>query len=248
MAGHEGRKPLGYDVKEVVIRDVEPVNSDEVCALLACTIGEQAVARWLMPDPVGRRESSPAYFEIFVDHALQHGEIYATVDPATGDLIGAALWFPFTRPIPAPREYDLRVKDVVGSSFDRVRELDAALEVHHPIHPHHYLAFLAVRPDKQSLGIGSALLARHHTRVDAAGIPAYLEANDLRNRDLYLRHGYVVESMIQLPDGGPPVWPMSRASRSLQQGAQQGQPGQQNQHLSQQVTQQLAITSGSFTR
>ena len=229
--GHEGRKPLGYDIKEVVIRDVEPVDSAEVCALLAETIGEQAVARWLMPDAVSRRETSPAYFEIFVDHAVQHGEIYATVDPGSGELVGVALWFPFTRPIPPPRDYDLRLKDVCGSSFDRVRELDAALEVHHPVHPHHYLAFLAVRPDKQNLGIGSALLARHHARTDAADIPVYLEANDLRNRDLYLRHGYVVESMIQLPDGGPPIWPMSRSPRSLRP--------------TQQPTQQLAITAGS---
>ena len=232
--GHESRKPLGYDIKEVVIRDVEPVSNEEVCALLAGTIGEQAVARWLLPDPVGRRESSPAYFEIFVDHAVQHGEVYATVDPGSGDLLGVALWFPFTRSIPPPRDYDLRLKDVCGSSFDRVRELDAALEVHHPIHPHHYLAFLAVRPDKQNLGIGSALLTRHHARADAAGIPTYLEANDLRNRDLYLRHGYAVETMIQLPDGGPPIWPMHRAPRSLRP--------------TQQPTQQLAIASASFSR
>jgi predicted N-acetyltransferase YhbS len=85
--------------------------------------------------------------------------------------------------------------------------------VYHPTDPHHYLAFLAVRPDKQNLGIGSALLAKHHARIDAAGIPAYLEANDARNRDLYLRHGYTFDAMIWLPDDGPPVWPMRRASR-----------------------------------
>ena len=48
------------------------------------------------------------------------------------------------------------------------------------------------------------------TRLDVAGIPAYLESNDPRNRDLYLRHGYVVRSVIQLPDG-PPLWLMWRA-------------------------------------
>jgi GNAT superfamily N-acetyltransferase len=214
-AGHNGRKPLGYDIKEVVVRDVAPVDSAEVTALLASTIGEQAVACWLSPDPVLRRESGPAYFEIFVEHAMQHGEIYATVEPGSGDLVGVAVWFPFTRPIPPPRDYDVRVKDTCGPAFDRIRELDATLEVHHPINPHHYLAFIAVRPDRQSLGIGSALLARHHARIDAAGIPAYLEANDIRNRDLYLRHGYTFETMIQLPDGGPPLWPMRREPKSL---------------------------------
>ena len=208
----EGRKPLGYDIKEVVVRDVQPIDMAEVSALLAGTIGEQPVACWLSPDPVVRRETSPAYFDILVEHAVEHGEIYATVDPGSGDLLGVAVWFPFTQPIPPPRDYDLRLKDACGSAFDRVREMDAAFEVYHPTDPHHYLAFLAVRPDKQNLGIGSALLAKHHARIDAAGIPAYLEANDARNRDLYLRHGYTFDAMIWLPDDGPPVWPMRRAS------------------------------------
>jgi predicted N-acetyltransferase YhbS len=67
-----------------------------------------------------------------------------------------------------------------------------------------------VHPDRQNLGIGSALMARHHARLDLAGIPAYLEANHPRNRDLYLRHGYVSAAPIRLPDG-PPIWPMWRA-------------------------------------
>jgi predicted N-acetyltransferase YhbS len=79
--------------------------------------------------------------------------------------------------------------------------------------PHHYLAFLAVRPSRQCRGIGSALLDRHHARLDDAGVPAYLEANHPRNRELYLRHGYRDRAEIQLPDGGPAVWPMWREPR-----------------------------------
>jgi amino acid transporter/GNAT superfamily N-acetyltransferase len=212
-AGYEGRKPLGYDIKDVVVRDVAPVNTAEINHLLACTIGEGPVACWLTSDPIARRENSPAYFEILVEHAVEHGEIYATVDPGSGDLVGVAVWFPFTRPIPPPRDYDSRLKEACGPAFDRIRDMDAAFEVHHPTDPHHYLALIAVRPDRQNLGIGSALLARHHARIDAAGLPAYLEANDIRNRDLYVRHGYSYGAPIWLPDDGPPVWPMRRASR-----------------------------------
>jgi len=46
-------------------------------------------------------------------------------------------------------------------------------------------------------------------RLDAARLPAYLEANHPRNRDLYQRHGYQVRSVIELPDG-PPLWTMWR--------------------------------------
>jgi amino acid transporter/GNAT superfamily N-acetyltransferase len=201
---------VSYAIRDVVTRDVAPVNTTEIKALLTGTIGHGAVARWITPEPVARWETGPAYFEIFVEHAVQYGEIYTASDPASGNLVAVALWFPCTSPIPAPRDFDLRLKDACGSGYDRAREVDAVLEAHHPTEPHHYLAFIAVRPDRQNLGIGSALLARHHARIDAVGIPAYLEANDLRNRDLYLRHGYTSKAVIRLPDGGPPIWPMWR--------------------------------------
>lgn len=200
---------MTYAIQELVIRDVAPVDTGEITQVLVAAMGDGAVARWLTPDADVRHRDSPAYFEIFAEHAVRYGEVYATVDPHDGRLSGVALWFPLTSLIPPPYDYDRRLKDASGSAFDRARELDAALEAHHPMDPHHYLAFLAVRPDRQNQGIGSALLDRHHARLDPAGIPAYLEANDPRNRDLYLRHGYVTRAVIRLPDG-PPVWSMWR--------------------------------------
>ena len=63
------------------------------------------------------------------------------------------------------------------------------------------------------------MLAHHHAALDQEVVPAYLEAADLRNRDLYLRHGYVDHGPpIQLPDG-PRMYPMWR------QPAAGGSPG-----------------------
>lgn len=203
---------MQHAIQDRVIRDVDPLDPTEITGLLAEAMGNGLVARWLMPDATVRRESAPAYFEIFAEHAVRYGEVYTTV--ADGALSGVALWFPLTSVIPTPVDYDHRLKDASGSAFDRARELDAALDAHHPMEPHHYLAFLAVHPDRQNRGIGSALLNRHHARLDAAGIPAYLEANDPRNRDLYLRHGYRERIGIRLPDGGPMIWPMWREPAS----------------------------------
>jgi len=201
---------MTHAIQELVIRDVAPIDIAEITEVLAAAMADQPVARWIMPVAETRRIIAPGYFEIYAEHAIKYGEVYATVDPVDGELSGVALWFPFTSLIPSPPDYDQRLKEAVGSAYDRAVELDAALEANHPMDAHHYLAFLAVRPNKQNHGIGSALLNRHHARLDAAGIPAYLESNDPRNRELYLRHGYVVRSEIQLPDG-PPVWPMWRA-------------------------------------
>jgi GNAT superfamily N-acetyltransferase len=200
---------MTYAIQELVIRDVTPVDTSEITALLAAAMGDGPVARWLMPDMATREKHAPTYFEIFAEHAVRYGEVYASVDADSGELTGVALWFPLTSPIPPPADYQRRIEDISGSALERVAHLDAALEEQHPMGPHHYLAFLAVHPDHQNRGIGSTLLNRHHSRLDAARIPAYLEANDPRNRHLYLRHGYLSRAAIQLPDG-PPIWPMWR--------------------------------------
>jgi GNAT superfamily N-acetyltransferase len=200
---------MTYAIQELVIRNVAPVDTAEITNLVAEAMQDGPVAQWLQPDLVQRRTEGPRYLEIFVEHAVRCGEVYATADAAGGQLSGVALWFPLTSPLPPPQDYERRLKEVAGDAFERACQLDTALDARHPLEPHHYLAFLAVRPGSQRRGIGSALLDRHHARLDQAGLPAYLEANHPRNRDFYLRHGYRVRSVIELPDG-PSLWTMWR--------------------------------------
>jgi len=201
---------MTYAIQELVIRNVAPVDTTEITNLIADAMQDTAIGHWLQPDPEVRRAESPEYFEIFVEHAVRCGEVYATADAVSGQLSGVALWFPLTSLIPPPQDYERRLKEVSGDAFERACQLDAALDTNHPLEPHHYLAFLAVRPGSRNRGIGSSLLDRHHARLDQAGLPAYLEANHPRNRDLYLRHGYRVRSVIELPDG-PTLWTMWRS-------------------------------------
>jgi GNAT superfamily N-acetyltransferase len=118
-----------------------------------------------------------------------------------------AVWFPYTSPLPAPHDYDRRLAAATGAWEERFRTLDELSEQNHPAAPHHHLAFLAVHPDRQNEGLGTALLRHQHARL--AGLPAYLEASDPRNRDLYARHGYQAREPFALPDGAL-FWPMWR--------------------------------------
>ena len=73
---------------------------------------------------------------------------------------------------------------------------------------------LAVSPQRQRQGTGTALLRAYHQMLDhEARVPAYLEASDLRTRQFYLRNGYTDHGRpIQLPDG-PLMYPLWRQCR-----------------------------------
>ena len=113
-----------------------------------------------------------------------------------------ALWLPAGQePASPPEGYDERLAAATGPWIGRFRTFDQELDRRHPAGtPHHHLALLAVRPDRQGRGLGTALLRAHHAALDRDQIPAYLEASDLRTSRLYRAHGYAA-------CGGPLVLP-----------------------------------------
>jgi ribosomal protein S18 acetylase RimI-like enzyme len=84
-----------------------------------------------------------------------------------------------------------------------------AMERHHPHEPHFYLAFIAVAPRLQGMGLGGVMLEANLKRIDAAGMPAYLENSNPRNRRLYERAGFMAQRNIE-PAGAPPLVAMWR--------------------------------------
>ncbi|MGH3679165.1 MAG: GNAT family N-acetyltransferase [Natronosporangium sp.] len=194
------------------IRRATAEDARRVAALIGEAFQPLTVARWLVPDPGRRADILPANFHIFVDHALTHGEVHVS-----GDLAAAAVWFPRDGgPLPEPVAYTQRVAAACGENTERFFHLDDLFDAHHPAEPHHHLAFLAVRPDRQRQGLGSMLLAHHHTRLDTAGVAAYLEATSEAARDLFMRHGYQAREPFHLPNGTP-MWPMWRPPARVRQ-------------------------------
>jgi GNAT superfamily N-acetyltransferase len=167
------------------------------------------VCQWLIPDQAARRAAFPGYFGLYVEHALADGLAHTTPDRAA-----VALWLPGTGPTEPPAGYTQRLAALTGPHLATFQTFDQTLDRHHPAGVfHHHLAILAVRPDRQGQGIGTALLHAHHATLDQDGIPAYLEASSQRSRALYLRHGYTSHGRqpIHLPHDGPPLmWPMWR--------------------------------------
>jgi GNAT superfamily N-acetyltransferase len=204
-----------------------PSDTEVLSQLIADAFFPLDVCRWLIPDGAARRQIFPAYFQMYVEHAMADGLVHTTPDRAA-----AALWIPGTGPSAPPGGYDQWLAEVTGPWVERFRIFDEQLEAHHLSGAeHHHLAILAVRPDRQGQGTGTALLQAHHAALDELGIAAYLEASSERTRQIYLRHGYDdYGGPIALPGkwpagtspGEPPaaafMYPMRRQPRPARNG------------------------------
>jgi ribosomal protein S18 acetylase RimI-like enzyme len=159
---------------------------DTVADIITDAFDHLAVIRYLVPDPARRRTVPHDWYRLHIDHAVGGaGQVFLT-ENATA----AAVWFDRTSKPGDPDGYDNRLAEIAGDDLPRFRHLDAQMDAYHPAGAHWHLLFLAVRPDHQSQGLGSALMDHTHRRLDDEHTPAYLEATSEQNRRLYQRHGY----------------------------------------------------------
>lgn len=195
----------------IQIHQAEAADLDRLSEVIAEAFLDLPPSGWLIEQAHMRRQIFPSYFRLHLEHALADGIIHTTPDKTS-----AALWLPITTsPAIELTGYHTQLIAITWPWTERFLAFDAALERHHPADfPHHHLCILAVHPNQQGNGIGTALLDAHHRTLDHAGEPAYLEASSPRNRDLYLRHGYTdLGAPIELPYG-PVMYPMWRTPRS----------------------------------
>ena len=100
----------------------------------------------------------------------------------------------------------------------RASRVQRVMEKRHPREPHFYIRTIGVRTALQGQGVGSMLMRPILERADAAGLPTYIEASSERSAALYERLGFRHTGVFELPDGGPPVWPMLRAAAGADVG------------------------------
>ena len=84
-----------------------------------------------------------------------------------------------------------------------------------PMEPHYYLSLLAVAPEMQGKGLGSALMQPILELCDRERIPAYLETETESNVGFYSRKGFIVRQEIITSDGKSKVWTMLRSPNQI---------------------------------
>jgi ribosomal protein S18 acetylase RimI-like enzyme len=201
--------PTGSSVRKATLAD-----APRLAQALASAFQDDPVIAWIFPDEQRRRAVLPAFMEFRLRKlAFPHDEVWMT---AGGD--AAAVWLPppgrwqlshpqRLRLLPAlVRFLGLRTASVLAG-LER-------MEARHPHGPSHwYLFILGTEQTAQGQGLGSALLAQVLARLDADGMPAYLESSNERNLAWYGRHGFAITSEVAIP-GGPRIWPMWREPRT----------------------------------
>jgi GNAT superfamily N-acetyltransferase len=183
---------------------IQEANRQRGIASLTLAFASDPVMRWAWPDAQRYAAYWPRLADAFGGRAFDDGTAYGLED-----CLAVALWM---RPGVGPDEE--AVMDVMRESLDDevladVSGLFEQMDELHPAADVWYLPLMGVDLPAQGRGLGSALLRHVLANCDGEGLPAYLEATNPRNRDLYARHGFNVIEVIQA-GSSPPMWAMLR--------------------------------------
>lgn len=185
----------------------EPGHADRVLGVLTLAFAADPPTRWLFPES----DEYLRHFPIFA-RALGGAALPRRTALATRDHAGVALWL---APDAAPDEEALARLIEEGVAPQKQADMAAVVEEMvrcHPEEPHWYLPLIGVEPARQGRGLGAVLLRAALQRVDAEGLPAYLESTNPRNRPLYEQHGFAPIGEIKI-GSCPPIVPMLRRAR-----------------------------------
>jgi GNAT superfamily N-acetyltransferase len=196
----------------IVIRKATSTDETSLATALALAFHDDPVMSWLLPQDRSRVRRLRALFRAELRYLhLPHNEVYTTAEVS-----GGALWAPpnkwRTPPGSLLRSFP-RLVQSLGMRIPAALRSISAIERVHPHEPHWYLAVLGTEPSWQGKGVGSALLAPVLLRCDRDGTGAYLESSKESNVPFYARHGFEVTNPVDMPHGGPRVWPMWRDPR-----------------------------------
>jgi GNAT superfamily N-acetyltransferase len=195
-------------VGSIEVRVAVPADVDLLAAMLARAFEDDPVLRFMLAGPRRRDRYAHRFFAWQLRRLLPGEQVYVA-----GEGDAAAIWALPNGWRESPREalsLALQMLPAVARHLPRLTASIVMLERRHPRVPHMYLSVLGSEPEVQGRGFGSAAIASGLAFADAEGLPAFLESSKERNLDFYARFGFRVTEELQLPGGGPPVWPMWR--------------------------------------
>jgi ribosomal protein S18 acetylase RimI-like enzyme len=198
-------------------RRATAADSARVINMFTDAFATDPVMAWIGRRDAKRDQGRRAMFVYLVNKlGLPSNELW-TAD----DYGAAALWVPPERSDLKQPWWDelIMLPTIIAftgwNGFGRVDAFRKSADKYHPKDkPHFYLMSIGVDPRFQGQGLGSALLEATLAKIDAKGLPTYLESSNEKNVPLYKRHGYVVTSEFRPMPDAPPLWGMWREAKA----------------------------------
>jgi GNAT superfamily N-acetyltransferase len=192
------------------LRIATAADVSRLASVLADAFIHDPVCTWMLPGSLRLEPRLRALFTAEMEcYGLRQGTVWTTPDYA-----GAVVELPpgaWEMPTSMTAKEALTWLRAFGTRLPLAIRVQKAMEERHLREPHFYVRIIGVRTARQGQGLGSALMRPTLQRADSAGLPAYIEASSQRSAALYERLGFVHLGALELPEGGPPVWPMRRA-------------------------------------
>jgi GNAT superfamily N-acetyltransferase len=180
--------------------------------VLAAAFFDDPISAHLLPDTARRHDGlRRGMGRVMRTTYIAHGGAWTTEE-----LDGVAMWAKPGDPKPSAfelmRDLPMLVR-AFGRRLPRAMGAFGSVEKRRPEEDHWFLDIIAVRPDRQGAGVGSALVRAALDEADAAGLPAFLVTSQPKNLPFYERLGFAVTEEYDI--GPVHVWPMlRRAQRS----------------------------------
>lgn len=175
----------------------------QASAMLARAFFSDPKMTHLLPDGIARTDRSRFLFEFELRYGLIYGEVYAT-SPACE---GVCVWLPSEKSAislwRAFRAGGFRLRGQLGpEGFNRLMAFSDRVDELHVQHlsvPHTYLFFIGVDPGYQGKGYAARLIRPMLERLDAKGMPCYLNTQNEKNAGLYQHFGFRVVDRQMIP-------------------------------------------------
>lgn len=198
--------PMAPTIREATHADVEPA-----VRTLAAAFADYPFTRHTIADD-NHAERLAGMQRLFVARiGLPHGRVWVAPD-ADGGVDAVAVWTtPDSHRIgEALLDLGARLRELAGERAEIAQAAEASLEPHRPRAPVWFLGTVGVHPEQQGRGLGRAVIEPDLRAADAQGVPCYLETSLAGNVALYRKLGFEVTAEVDLPNGGPTTWTMSR--------------------------------------
>ena len=191
------------------ISTLTPDQAELIGHIIGTSFSDDPVNMWVF----GGNEGLIPFYTREAHAYLRHGFCHVNDIGQAG-----TLWLPpeFSKDLPLLRRLGILktiLKYYGPGALNRGLAIETLMKDKAPKFPHYYLFAIGTLPEAQGTGQGTAIINYALERIDAEGMPAYLENSKPDNIAFYNRFGFEILEEIRVTPDAPPLFAMLRPAK-----------------------------------